>query len=344
MSNYYDILGVDKSASSDEIKKAYRKKALEYHPDRGGDESKFKEATEAYDVLSDEQKRRDYDTYGANPNRGGFGGGGFNMEDIFSRFGDVFGSPFGAFTNQRPRKGSDLRVQLQVTLEEVLTGTTKKVKYKRQYSCSPCRGRGGTDERPCMSCGGRGVRTITQQTPFGNISQTAPCNNCGGQGKIISNRCNTCGGSGTSLREEIVDINIPKGVGQGMSFNLAGYGNYIKDGQPGNLFVVIEEIRNDRYRREGIDLHCEEWITIPEAVLGTNLRVKTLHGESTIEIFSGCESGKVFTIPNKGLPELTNSGPTNRVGNLFVKVNVSIPKSISNQEREIYLKLKNFSN
>ena len=162
MSNFYDILGVGKDASQDEIKKAYRKKALEYHPDRGGDEVKFKEAAEAYETLSDEQKKREYDMFGTTGNRGGGNSRGFNMDDIFSQFGDIFGNPFGgAFTNQRPRKGNDLRVQLSVTLEEVLNGSTKKVKYKRQHVCNPCNGKGGTDVRVCPTCGGAGVRTVT---------------------------------------------------------------------------------------------------------------------------------------------------------------------------------------
>jgi molecular chaperone DnaJ len=214
------------------------------------------------------------------------------MNDIFSQFGDIFGNPFGgAFTNQRPRRGNDLRVQMQVSLEEILTGTTKKVKYKRQHVCSPCNGKGGTDVRTCTSCGGQGVRTMTQQTPFGSISQTVPCNHCGGQGSNITNRCSQCSGSGTVAKDETVDINIPKGVGSGMSLNMNGYGNHVKDGQPGDLHVLIDEMPHPRYKREGNNLICEETISISDAVLGTNLKVETLHGESTLQIFGGCESG-----------------------------------------------------
>lgn len=343
MSNYYDILGVDKNASQDDIKKAYRKKALEYHPDRGGDEVKFKEAAEAYETLSDDQKKSEYDMYGKT-GRGGQSQG-FNMNDIFSQFGDIFGgNPFGgAFTNQRQRRGNDLRVQMSVTLEEVLHGTTKKVKYKRQHTCSPCNGKGGTDLRACTTCGGAGVRTVTQNTPFGSISQTMPCNICGGQGRTIANRCNSCGGNGTLSKDETVDIAIPKGVASGMSLNMSGYGNYVKDGQPGDLHVLIDEIPHSRYKREGNTLVCEEWISISDAVLGTNLKVQTLHGESTVQIFGGCESGKTFTIPAKGIPFITRSGYTEGAGSLIVKVNVSIPKNLNQRQIELFTELKGVS-
>jgi molecular chaperone DnaJ len=342
MSNFYDILGVEKNASQDEIKKAYRKKALEYHPDRGGDEVKFKQAAEAYETLSDDQKRREYDMYGGRPP--GQGGRGFNMDDVFSQFGDIFGNPFGgAFTNQRQRRGNDLRVQMSVTLEEVLNGTTKKVKYKRQHPCGSCNGRGGTDVRTCTTCGGAGVRTVTQHTPFGSISQTMPCNACGGSGQKIMNRCSPCGGAGTISKDETVEVSIPKGVASGMSMNMAGYGNHVKDGQPGDLHVLIDEVPHPRYKREGNNLICEEWISISDAVLGVNLKVETLVGESLIQIFGGCESGKTFTVPGKGVPFISRNGYTEAPGSLFVKVNVSIPKSLNDRQKELFSELRNIS-
>ena len=342
MSNYYDVLGVEKNASQEEIKKAYRKKALEYHPDRGGDEIKFKEAAEAYETLSDDQKRREYDVYGGRPP--GQGGRGFNMDDVFSQFGDIFGNPFGgAFTNQRQRRGNDLRVQMSVTLEEVLSGTTKKVKYKRQHPCGFCNGKGGTDMRTCTTCGGAGVRTVTQHTPFGSISQTMPCNVCGGNGQKIMNRCSPCGGAGTISKDETVEVTIPKGVASGMSMNMAGYGNHVKDGQPGDLHVLIDEVPHQRYKREGNNLICEEWISISDAVLGVNLKVETLLGESLIQIFGGCESGKTFTVPGKGVPFISRNGYTEAPGSLFVKVNVSIPKSLNDRQKELFSELRNIS-
>jgi len=213
--SYYDILGINKNASQEEIKKAYRKKALEHHPDKGGDESKFKEASEAYEVLSDENKRREYDTYGSvgggNP-FGGFGGRhqghGFSMDDIFSQFGDIFGGRYGQ-PKPRQRKGGDLRVQLSLTLDEVMLGSNKKVKYKRQTPCEGCNGKGGSETKDCLACNGSGQRTVTQQTPFGIMSQTMPCNNCGSSGRVVHNHCKSCNGEGTKLVEEIVEINIP---------------------------------------------------------------------------------------------------------------------------------------
>jgi molecular chaperone DnaJ len=344
MESYYDILGIDKSASQDDIKKAYRKKALEYHPDRGGDETKFKKAAEAYETLSDDQKRQEYDMFGGDPNRGRFGGGGFNMNDIFSQFGDIFGNPFGgAFTNQRARRGGDLRIQVQVTLEEVIQGSTKKIKYKRQTKCEPCNGKGGTDERTCQGCNGAGVRRVIQNTPFGTITQQVPCNICNGEGKTIYNRCPNCNGNGTAPKEELVEVNIPKGVATGMTFNMQGYGNHIRQGTPGDLQVLIEEIPSDIFKREGNDLHSEETISVYDAVLGTNLKIKTPLGESILQIFAGCESGKTYTVPNKGIPRLMQNGQTNGTGNLYVKIKVAIPKILNDTQRELFIKLKEIS-
>jgi molecular chaperone DnaJ len=342
---YYDVLGVDKSATQDEIKKAYRKKAVEHHPDKGGDESKFREAAEAYETLSDEGKRREYDMYGQNPNRGGSGfrGHGFSMEDIFSRFGDVFGgNPFGNF-GQRPqqRKGNDLRVHLNLNLEEVFRGVTKKVKYKRQQPCDSCRGIGGQGEKTCHGCNGFGRRNFTQNTPFGQISQTMTCNICSGSGREVSTRCNSCQGHGTIEREEIVDITIPRGVMSGMTLNLEGHGNYIRGGIAGDLQVLVEETKHTKFNRDGNDLHCDEWISISQAVLGDSLKIETFYGEQQIAVLPGTESGKVIKVHGKGLPILGNNGQTTGVGNLFVKLNVKIPKHLNEKQTEIFEKLRN---
>jgi molecular chaperone DnaJ len=344
--NYYDILGVSKDAGQEEIKKAYRKKAIEHHPDKGGDESRFREAAEAYETLSDEGKRRQYDMYGSNPNRGGSGGfqaHGFSMEDIFSRFGDVFGgNPFGNYSSrpQPPRKGNDLRVQISVNLEEVFRGTVKKVKYKRQNTCSGCNGKGGTGEKACSGCNGFGRKNFTQQTPFGSISQTMNCNQCMGSGKEVSNRCNYCNGHGTQEKEEIVEINIPRGISGGMTLNLQGYGNYIKGGQAGDLQVYIDELAHSKFRREGSDLHCEEWISISDAVLGGQFEFDTFYGKQSVAILPGTESGKITKIHGKGLPTMGGNGQTVGVGNLFIKMNVEIPKSPSIEQRKIFESLR----
>ena len=345
--NYYDILGVGKDASIDEIKKAYRKKAVEHHPDKGGDEAKFREAAEAYETLSDDQKRRDYDMFGSSDrrNQGGFQAHGFSMEDIFSRFGDIFGgNPFGNFNQKNQvRKGNDLRVSLKLSLEEIFRGTTKKVKYKRHNSCPSCNGVGGTGEKTCAPCNGFGRRNITQHTPFGTISQTMACNECQGSGKQVTNRCNSCNGHGVQDKEEIVDINIPRGVMNGMTLNLQGHGNYAKGGIAGDLHVHIEEIPHQKFKREGSDLLCEEWISISDAVLGGNLEIETFYGSHHVKILPGTESGKVVRVHGKGLPTIGNNGHTVGVGNLIITLNVKIPKDINHEQKRLFENLREFN-
>jgi molecular chaperone DnaJ len=340
--DYYSILGVSKGASPDEIKKAFRRKAVEHHPDKGGDEAKFKEISEAYETLSDETKRGEYDRFGksGNPFSGRAGGHGFNMDDIFSQFGDMFGG-FGRQQHQHPpkRKGGDLRVQIQVSLEEILSGVTKKVKFKRQKPCQPCNGKGGTGKKTCPHCNGFGRINVTQHTPFGVISSTQICNHCEGTGQVISSHCQTCRGSGTNTVEETIDINIPKGVTNGMSLIMEGYGNFVRDGDPGNLQVIISEIQNQKFKREGNDIHLDHIITISQAVLGSKQNVETLEGYLTLDINPGCESGKVFSFPGKGIPILLNNGTNSGRGALYVKVNVKIPKNLTEEQKALYLQL-----
>jgi molecular chaperone DnaJ len=334
--DYYDILGVQKNASQDEIKKAFRKKAVEHHPDKGGDENKFKEVSEAYEVLSDNEKRQNYDRYGTGGNPFGNAGGGFDMNDIFSHFGDMFGGRWGGSNKRQMRKGSSLRVQLQVTLEEVMKGAQKKVKFKRQKPCGSCNGKGGEQFRNCLGCNGSGNRSITQQTPFGVISQVITCNNCGGSGKIVANPCKSCNGTATNTEDDIVEINLPRGVANNMTLTMEGYGNHVRDGIPGDLQIVIEEMRHPKIRREGNDLHIDEWISIPEAVLGARKSVAIIDGQVNIEINPGCESGKVYTFSGKGAPILNQNGQVYGSGSLYIKVNVKIPKNISDREKQIY--------
>lgn len=344
--SYYDILGVPKTASAEEIKKAFRKKAVEYHPDKGGDEAKFKEISEAYDTLSDESKRSEYDRFGGKTNPFGNRGGahGFTMDDIFNQFGDMFGTRFGGQHQHPPkRKGGDLRVQIQVTLEDIIFGSNKKVKYKRQKPCQPCAGKGGTGKRTCTACSGFGRKNITQQTPFGVISSTQICNVCEGTGQVTSNACRNCNGHGTEGVEEIVEINLPKGVSNGMSLVMEGNGNYVRDGIPGDLQITISEIPHNKFKREVNNLTTEHYITIPQAVFGTKQTISTLEGNLDIDIPTGCESGKVLSYPGKGIPIIHNGVQTNSRGTLYVKVNVKIPKSISEQERKIYQELEKLS-
>lgn len=351
--DYYNILGVNKGASDDEIKKAYRKAAMKWHPDKNPDnpeaETKFKEAAEAYDVLGDSQKRSNYDRFGTadgNPFAGGgnpFGGGGFghgfSMEDIFSQFGDIFGNQNQGRWKQRQKRGSDLRLKVSLTIDEVLKGAVKKLKYKRQDSCSSCSGKGGTDVRDCLPCQGSGRRVVVQNTPFGQIRQETGCPDCQGSGKRVNNACGACGGNGTVSHEQVVDVEIPVGVASGMILTMQGFGNHVRDGVPGDLQIVIDEIREFYFRREHNNLIIEKEISVIDAIIGSHIKVKTPHGEIPITIQPGTEHGSSLRVKGKGVPDI-NLG----LGDLIVKLSVKIPKNISLDEKYILEKLKNSKN
>ncbi len=347
--DYYQILGVDKSSSDDDIKKAYRKAAMKYHPDKNPDnpeaEAKFKEAAEAYDVLSNNEKRQNYDRFGSTGNPFGGGGNpfgdhfghGFNMDDIFSQFGDIFGG--GRRQQQQRRKGPDLRLKISVTIEEVIKGTTKKIRYKRQDSCAGCNGKGGTDVKECLPCNGTGQRQVVQNTPFGQIRTSAPCPDCQGSGKQIKDTCRVCHGAGTTVRDQVVEIEVPKGVSNGMQLTMQGYGSYVRDGVPGDLYIFVEEIREFYFKRDGSNLIVEKDISVLDAILGNQIKVKTPHGEIPITIDPGTESGRTIRITGKGVPDI-NFG----TGDLFVKVDIKIPKTITEEEKEILSGLRDSNN
>ncbi len=350
--DYYNILGINKGASDDEIKKAYRKKAMEFHPDKNPNnpdaESKFKEAAEAYEVLSDSNKRSNYDRYGTadgtgNPFGGGFNGGhGFSMDDIFSQFGDIFGNFGGSrFRNQqqKQKRGSDLRIKVNITIDEVLKGSNKKVKYKRQVKCQPCNGSGGSDVRSCIPCNGSGRRIVVQQTPFGQIRQETGCPDCQGTGQQIFNKCKVCYGDGTVLKEEVVDIEIPAGVSAGMQLSMKGMGNNIKDGIAGDLQIVIDEILEHYYKRDRNNIIIEKEISVIDAIIGSRVIVKTPHGDLSINVEPGTKHGSVIRVSGKGVPDL-NYG----LGDLYVTINVKIPNQISLEEKHILEKLKGSNN
>ena len=350
--DYYEVLGVAKTATADEIKKAYKKMAIKYHPDRNpGDKSaedKFKEAAEAYGVLSDETKRGQYDRFGHQGVNGAAGGGrsgGMDMDDIFSMFGDIFGgrggwSPFGNMNNggqpqQRKFRGSDLRIKVKLTLKEVLEGTEKTVKIKKQVTCPHCKGSGSSDGQVevCSQCHGTGVTMTVQQTAFGIMQSQTTCQKCGGVGKTIKNPCTHCNGQGIVSGEETVTLNIPAGVAEGMQLSMAGAGNAGKlNGVAGDLLIIVEEEKHESLIREGNDLRYKLLIDIPTAIMGGSVEVPTVTGKVMVKIDPGTQPGKVLRLRDKGLPNVNSYSKTK--GDLLVDINVYIPKNLDKLEEE----------
>lgn len=354
--DYYEVLGVSKSADATEIKKAYRKLALKYHPDKNpGDkeaEEKFKEAAEAYDVLSNEEKRRRYDQFGhagvGGAGQGGFGGG-MSMDDIFSQFGDIFGS-FGGFSGfggfgggrsaRRVNRGTNLRVKVKMNLQEIATGIEKKIKVKKYEACQHCNGTGAKDGKSystCSTCKGSGQVTRVQNTILGAMQTTSTCPTCEGEGKIINEKCTFCNGEGVLMSEEVISINIPAGVGEGMQLSLSGKGNAARrGGVNGDLIVLIEEEEHPELVRDGNDLLYNVFIGYPEAVLGETVEIPTIEGKVKVKIEAGTQPGKILRLRGKGLPDVNGYGK----GDLLAKVNVWIPKNLSKDEKKLVEKMK----
>lgn len=364
--DYYDILGVTKSASADEIKKAYRKLAIKYHPDKNPDdksaEDKFKEAAEAYEILSNAEKKQRYDQYGHAGVGGagggsGYGGGGMNMEDIFSQFGDIFGggggSPFDSFFGggqsrggggRRVAKGSNLRIKVKLTLEEIANGAEKKIKVNKQISCKTCDGSGAKDKgsvSTCKTCGGSGaVRRVTN-TILGQMQTTATCPTCHGSGQQITAKCGACHGEGTVRGEETITINIPAGVSEGMQLSMAGKGNAAPNGGvPGDLIILIEELPHDTLKREGNNIVYDLHVSIVDAALGYSAEVPTIDGKAKIKIEAGTQSGKLLRLKGKGIPEVNSY----HRGDQIIHVNIWTPKALSTEERAILEKLRESPN
>ena len=354
--DYYEVLGVSKSADATEIKKAYRKLALKYHPDKNpGDkeaEEKFKEAAEAYDVLSNEEKRRRYDQFGhagvGGAGQGGFGGG-MSMDDIFSQFGDIFGS-FGGFSGfggfgggrsaRRVNRGTNLRVKVKMNLQEIATGIEKKIKVKKYVACQHCNGTGAKDGKSystCSTCKGSGQVTRVQNTILGAMQTTSTCPTCEGEGKIINEKCTFCNGEGVLMSEEVISINIPAGVGEGMQLSLSGKGNAARrGGVNGDLIVLIEEEEHPELVRDGNDLLYNVFSGYPEAVLGETVEIPTIEGKVKVKIEAGTQPGKILRLRGKGLPDVNGYGK----GDLLAKVNVWIPKNLSKDEKKLVEKMK----
>jgi molecular chaperone DnaJ len=350
--DYYETLGVSKGATNDEMKKAYRKIALKFHPDRNPDneeaEEKFKEAAEAYDILSDENKRARYDQYGHQgvSGAGGNGGGNMNMDDIFSQFGDIFGQdPFEAFFggNQRSRggrggarprgrRGSNLRIKVKLTLAEMADGVAKTIKVPKHHACAECRGTGakdGTDLSQCGTCGGAGMVRQVTNTILGQMQTTTTCPACQGSGQVIKNKCVKCTGSGRTYGEEKLTIDIPAGVSAGIQLSMSGKGNAGEmGGPPGDLLVVIEEVPHESLVREGNNVIFDLYISFIDAALGTQVEVPTISAQARIKIPPGTQGGKIFRLKGKGFPSLNSYGK----GDQLVHVNIWIPKILTKEE------------
>jgi molecular chaperone DnaJ len=348
--DYYEVLGVDKNASDAEIKKAYRKLAIKYHPDRNPDnkeaEEKFKEAAEAYDVLHDPQKRQQYDQFGFDGPQGGFGGGaGMNMDDIFSMFGDIFGghSGFGGFGGfggggGRPQyRGNDLRLTVRLTLQEIAEGVTKKFKVKKDITCEHCHGTGakdGAQPETCPQCNGSGVVYKTVRTMLGMMQTQTTCPNCHGEGTVIKDKCPYCNGEGVTKGEEVIEINIPAGVSEGMVVNVPGKGNAGKhNGVNGDIQVLIKEEPNDTFIRNGQDLYYTLLLDLPTAILGGEVDIPTISGNKiSLKIDPGTQPGKQVRLRGKGLPAVQGYG--RGTGDIIVNISVYIPKTLTKEEKE----------
>ena len=344
--DYYEVLGVSKNANAAEIKKGYRKMAVKYHPDKNPDdksaEEKFKEAAEAYEILSDADKKARYDQYGhrafengagGGGGFGGFGGGGMDMDDIFSQFGDIFGGGFGGGGRRQSRgpirvKGSNLRIRVKLTLEEIAKGVDKKVKVRRKTQAK------GVQYTTCGTCNGQGQVMRVTNTMLGRMQTAVTCSVCEGSGQTISSKPNGADASGMVITEETVTINIPEGVTEGIQLKVGGKGNEAPGNNsiPGDLLVVIEEIPHDKLKREGTNLHYDLYISYPEAILGIDKEIETVTGKVKIKIEAGTQSGKILRLKGKGLPSIERYGS----GDLMVHVNVWTPQTLNKKQKQFF--------
>ncbi len=361
--DYYEILGISRDASPQEIKKAYRKQALKFHPDKNPDdkeaERKFKEAAEAYEVLSNPDKKARYDQFGHSGlggQQGASGFGGMSMDDIFSQFGDIFGSAFGGdfgssfgggFGQQRARrttKGSNIRIKVSLTLEEILKGVEKKLRINKYVPCNTCKGtgaKGGSSYHTCNTCRGMGRVTRVTNTFLGQMQTTSTCPDCGGEGQSIKEKCTSCYGNGIVKSDEIIPVKIPAGVGEGMQISVSGKGNAAaRGGVPGDLIILIEEVKHDKLFRDGSNLLYDHYISFPDAALGCSIEVPTLEGKALVKIEPGTQSGKVLRLRGKGLPSVNSHGR----GDILVNINVWTPQDLSPEERQMLEKLKTSEN
>ena len=350
--DYYQILGVEKGASVDEIKKAYRKLAMKYHPDQGGDQEKFKEVNEAYQVLGDEQKRRQYDQFGSAGPGAGFGGGGFDFSGFqgggFSDIGDIFETFFGggSFTGRErqkagPRRGEDLQMEIVIDFMKAVFGVEETIEVMRYEICDSCSGKGAPSDAKiitCSTCQGTGEVRLTQQSFFGNIASQRVCDSCHGEGKIPEKKCTTCGGEGRVKVKQKLKVKIPAGVDNGTTIKLAGKGAAgVKGGPSGDLYLIVRVRESRTFERDGFDTHRTEKIHVLQAILGDEIEVETVHGMKKVVIPAGVEAGKVIKLKRLGIPRLNSS----EIGDHYIHIELDIPKKLSKKEQEHYEELAN---
>jgi molecular chaperone DnaJ len=351
--DYYDILGVSKSASADEIKTAFRKEAHKHHPDKGGDEAKFKELNEAYQVLGNEQKRKQYDQFGSSFQNGQAGGGGYgqggmggfdfsgfqnggvDMDDLFGGFGDIFGFGGGRSSSKRNQPGRDLEMAVNLEFLEAAFGLEKELSFTKNVTCKHCHGNGaepGTKVETCATCGGSGQVIGVQRTILGNIQTKMTCSTCSGEGKIYSTKCTKCHGSGIVKEDVKLKVKIPAGINDGESIRLSGQGEAGQKGaSAGDLYLRVNVLKHKKFVRDGYDIRTEEKISVKQAILGDKIDIETIHGTMTLKIPEGTQSGTVFKLKEKGVTKLQNRG----IGDQFVKVNVNIPKDLKRKDRQL---------
>ncbi|MEQ6124102.1 molecular chaperone DnaJ [Pseudotenacibaculum sp. MALMAid0570] len=343
--DYYEVLGISKSASAAEIKKAYRKMAIKYHPDKNPDdkgaEEKFKQAAEAYEVLSDENKKARYDQYGHaafEGGQGGFGGGGMNMDDIFSQFGDIFGGAFGGGfggfgggSRQARVKGGNLRIRVKLTLEEIAKGVEKKVKVRRKVQAD------GVSYKTCSTCNGSGQQMRVTNTILGRMQTATTCGTCQGTGEVISSKPNGSDSQGLIVKEETVSIQIPAGVTEGVQLKVGGKGNEApgKNSISGDLLVLIEEIPHEILKREGTNVHYDLYVNLSEVILGTSKEIETVTGKVKVKIDAGTQSGKILRLKGKGLPSIERYG----TGDFLIHINVWTPQELTKEQRQFFEKM-----
>jgi molecular chaperone DnaJ len=344
--DYYEVLGVDKKATLSDIKKAYREKALKYHPDRNPNdtnaEEKFKEAAEAYEVLSNEEKRARYDRMG-HAGMSGFSSGSMNMEDIFSQFGSIFedigfrgfGRGFSSREGRSVQKGSNIRIKVKLTLEEIAKGVEKNIKVQKFVRCNSCNGSGAKNLdaiKTCPTCNGQGYVVRSQQSFFGHMQFQSECPACHGSGKAITEKCAVCSGNGVVKGEDITSIRIPAGVSDGMQFAMRGKGNAApNNGENGDLLILIQEEKHPVFERDGNNLYLEHYISFSQAVLGDTIEIPTLEGKAKVKITSGTQPSTLLRLNGKGLPDIQGYGK----GDLIVNINVWVPKSLTKEEKKI---------